>query len=110
MKKIISFVIFIFLISLSLSIILSCKAETIETVETPIIFHPYPSTEIEIDCDTPDTTIYYTIDGSTPTTLSNEYTEALSLSLETTSWVKAFAVKDDMNDSNVATFTCSDCH
>ncbi len=46
-------------------------------------------------------TIYYTTDGSTPTTSSSQYTGALSgLSYMTT--IKAIAVKDGWNDSPVA--------
>ncbi len=84
------------------------SGEYIITVATPTISHPYPS--IEINCDTSGATIYYTTDGTTPTTSSSEYSDPLSLPHSITPSVKAFAVKDDMDDSNVATYTCSNCH
>ena len=48
-------------------------------------------------------TIYYTIDGATPTKSSSVYTSAISVSETTT--IKALAVKDSYNDSEVATAT-----
>jgi hypothetical protein len=48
-------------------------------------------------------TIYYTMDGSTPTRSSSVYSTALNFSATTT--VKAFAVKTGNSDSTVATAT-----
>ena len=47
--------------------------------------------------------IYYTTNGSTPTTASSEYTEAIKIEKNTT--VKAIAVMDDMDNSPVATIS-----
>ena len=47
--------------------------------------------------------IYYTTDGTTPTTASSEYTEAIKIEKNTT--VKAIAVMDDMDNSPVATIS-----
>ncbi|MCF7843353.1 chitobiase/beta-hexosaminidase C-terminal domain-containing protein, partial [Candidatus Gracilibacteria bacterium] len=44
-------------------------------------------------------TIYYTVDGSTPTVTSTEYSGAILLTTPTT--IKAFAVKDGIGDSGV---------
>ena len=49
-------------------------------------------------------TIHYTVDGSTPTSASTAYTEALTLTATTT--VKAIAVKDGVSSAmSSRTFT-----
>ncbi len=58
---------------------------------------------VTISCATENATIYYTVDGTTPDMNSTVYSEPLSITGTTT--VKAFAVKDDMDDSEVATAT-----
>ena len=76
-----------------------------DTVKTPVI-HPnggrfYGSETITITCPTDGADIYYTLDGTTPTTVSKQYTGAFKIKESTT--VKAIAVKDDYIDSAVAT-------
>ena len=56
-------------------------------------------TEVAISCATTGATIYYTTDGSTPTTASTEYTVEVTAAVT----IKAIAVKADMTDSAVAT-------
>lgn len=64
------------------------------------------NTEITLSCDTSDATIYYTTDGSDPTTSSNVYqTTPITITQETT--IKAYAVKSDMTDSTVTKITYS---
>lgn len=46
-------------------------------------------------------TVYYTLDGTAPTTASDKYESPIVLTATTT--VKAYAVKEGMNDSGVAT-------
>lgn len=63
----------------------------------------YPNEiSVEITCATNGATIYYTTDGSEPTTASNKYTGVLSISKTTT--LKAIAVKGELQ-SEVATAT-----
>ena len=57
--------------------------------------------EVNITCATDGATIYYTLDGSTPTITSTQYTAPFTINATTT--VKAFAVKADHDPSEVAT-------
>ena len=57
---------------------------------------------VTITCATDGATIYYTTDGSTPTSSSTQYTEAVSITQTTT--LKAIAIKGD-DESNVASAT-----
>ena len=57
-------------------------------------------TEVTITCATDGATIHYTVDGSTPTVDSPVYSTPIVINTTTT--VKAFAVKEDMGDSQVA--------
>lgn len=63
------------------------------------------SQQVEITCSTPDAAIYYTIDGSMPTTASTVYSGAITLN--DTATVKAIAAKAGMLNSSVqsAAFT-----
>ena len=58
------------------------------------------SRSVTITCETAGATIYYTTDGSDPTTASTKYTGAFTVSANTT--VKAIAVKKDTVNSDVA--------
>ncbi|MCR5014368.1 MAG: chitobiase/beta-hexosaminidase C-terminal domain-containing protein, partial [Bacteroidales bacterium] len=78
-----------------------------ETVATPT-FSPeggtyYEAQQVSIACSTADATVYYTLDGSVPTTNSMVYSSPIAISETTT--VKAIGVKDGMNNSGVATAT-----
>lgn len=55
--------------------------------------------DITISSATESATIYYTIDGSTPTTSSTKYTEPITISANKT--LKAIATKSGMNNSAV---------
>lgn len=77
----------------------------IPTCDTPT-FNPesgevLSGTEVAISTNTTGATIYYTTDGSTPSTSSNVYSEPIVITEATT--IKAYAVKTDYNDSEVAT-------
>ena len=57
--------------------------------------------EVTISTTTDGATIYYTTDGSTPTTSSSAYSTAITINSATT--LKAIAVKDGMANSEMAT-------
>lgn len=78
-----------------------------ETVAEPA-FSPAGGTytnaqNVTIKCATAGAKIYYTTDGSRPTTGSKLYSGAIKVSKTTT--IKAIAVKDGMTDSRVTTAT-----
>ena len=73
-------------------------AYTVPTVATPVI--TITSNTATITCVTDDVTIYYTTDGTTPTTLSTIYTTPFAVAVNAT--VKAFATKTNYLDSAVA--------
>jgi predicted 3-demethylubiquinone-9 3-methyltransferase (glyoxalase superfamily) len=76
-----------------------------EQVATPT-FSPAAGTyssaqSVVINCATDGATIYYTTDGSTPTSSSTVYSGAITVSSDTT--IKAYATASGMTDSEVAT-------
>lgn len=60
-----------------------------------------PTTNVSILCADPGVSIYYTIDGSTPTALSTAYTVPIVVAATTT--IKAIAIDGVLTDSAVAT-------
>lgn len=60
----------------------------------------FNTANITLATTTDGATIYYTTDGSDPTTTSTEYTSSFAVTSTTT--IKAFAVADDLDDSNIA--------
>lgn len=66
------------------------------------VFH-YPGEVITLGCDMEGTTIYYTLDGSTPTKNSTRYDGPFTIDDTTT--IKMISVKDDYSDSDVTTVT-----
>lgn len=75
---------------------------TIAQVSTPTISYNTTTNKVEITSDT-GATIYYTTDGTDPTTASTQYTEPFAIN--ETSTIKAFAVKENCINSAVATET-----
>lgn len=74
------------------------KPQPLPVVETPVI--TITDTTATITCVTDGATIYYTLDGSTPTSESTTYSSAITLTQSCT--IKAIAVKLGMTDSEVA--------
>lgn len=77
------------------------------TVETPSFSLPggnyYTAIAVEITTATEGATIYYTLDGTTPDENATLYSGEISINSTTT--LKAIAIKDNWNDSEVATAT-----
>jgi beta-galactosidase len=73
------------------------------TVDTPVIeprnTYFYKSVEIKIECATEEAEIFYTLDGSEPTTNSLRYSGSIEIDEDKT--IKAFAVKNDYKNSVV---------
>ncbi len=59
--------------------------------------------DVELECGTSGASIYYTLDGTDPSASSSLYEGAISISATTT--VKAIAVKDGLDDSNIVSET-----
>ncbi|MBO7067886.1 MAG: chitobiase/beta-hexosaminidase C-terminal domain-containing protein [Bacteroidaceae bacterium] len=59
-------------------------------------------TKVTITCATEGASIYYTTDGSTPTSSSTAYNPASKPTITAATTVKAIAVKDGLTDSEVA--------
>ena len=73
---------------------------TSDAVAAPVISGTTPfaeSTSATISCATAGASIYYTVDGSTPTSASTAYSGAIALTDTTT--VKAVAIKDGVSSS-----------
>ena len=88
----------------TLSVIVEGETPT-PTCATPT-FSPAAGTyssaqDVTISCGTSGATIYYTTDGSTPTTSDAVYSTSINVSASTT--IKAIAVKEGNNNSAVAT-------
>lgn len=61
--------------------------------------------EVELTCDNADAYIYYTLDGTDPTTDSEAYLSAIQVNADTT--IKAIAVTADEESSDIVQFTYS---
>lgn len=63
------------------------------------------SADVTLTCATVDAIIYYTTDGSEPTNGGNEFKADTPIHLTATTTIKAFAVREDMEDSEILTVT-----
>ena len=91
----------------SITINYSASGSTTQTVSTPsfsLATGTYSGTQkVSINCLTEGAIIYYTTDGTNPTTSSNVYSTPISVSSSQT--IKAFAVANGYEDSEVASAT-----
>ena len=62
-------------------------------------------TKVELTTSTEGATIYYTLDGSEPTTSSTVYSAPIEITVDTT--IKAIAVKTGLTNSDVSQFSYS---
>jgi len=77
----------------------------LETVATPTCTPSggtyYETRQVNIACETEGADIYYTLDGSAPTLQSSRYVGTITI--DSTCTLKAFAVKENMYNSNAIT-------
>ena len=62
-------------------------------------------TKVELTTSTEGATIYFTLDGSEPTTTSTVYSAPIEITVDTT--IKAMAVKTSLTNSDVSQFSYS---
>lgn len=74
-------------------------------VFTPAAGEYTAATTVTIACETEGATIYYTLDSTDPTVDSTEYTEGIKLNASGEYTIKAIAVAEGCNPSEVATAT-----
>lgn len=79
------------------------------TLSAPVFDIPggnyHQSTTVEVSSPIAGATLYYTLDGSEPTTNSQSSTSPLTLTITSTTTIKAIAVLNGWNNSPVATAT-----
>lgn len=85
-------------------VVLSEPVVAVEKVSAPMfsLSEGESSASLTMSSATVGADIYYTTDGSTPSSTATKYTEAITLSATTT--VKAVAIKSDKANSDVVTF------
>ena len=84
----------------SLTTPVATKTVTLAPCATPVISYNDATSKVSISCTTPNCTIYYTTDGSTPNTSSTAYSGPFSVDGPTT--VKAIATHTNLPSSTVA--------
>jgi hypothetical protein len=98
------------LVILTTVLVMTCQQpqeEIVKQVDTPF-YDPLPITynnpiDVTIDCITEGAAIYFTTDGSAPSTSSTLFSAPIPVS--STTVIKSFAVMDGMLDSSVSSVT-----
>ncbi|MEK4078980.1 chitobiase/beta-hexosaminidase C-terminal domain-containing protein [Solibacillus sp. FSL K6-1126] len=72
---------------------------------SPATGEVYAGTKVTLSSATPNATIYYTTDGSEPTTESTVYNGSTGIVINEATTIKVFATAADLDNSEVATFT-----
>lgn len=72
---------------------------------SPATGEVYAGTKVTLSTATPNATIYYTTDGSEPTTESTVYNGSTGIVINEATTIKVFATAADLDNSEVATFT-----
>jgi uncharacterized protein len=78
------------------------ETKVAEVTATPTAGAVEANTKVALATATADAKIYYTTDGSIPTASSTEYTAPITIDAAKT--IKALAIKNGLDNSNVATF------
>ena len=77
----------------------------VETIKaSPATGEVYAGTKVTLSTNTPNATIYYTIDGSEPSTASEVYDAAAGIVVNEALTIKAFAIATGLDDSEMASF------
>jgi len=77
----------------------------VETIKaSPATGEVYAGTKVTLSTNTPNATIYYTIDGSAPSTASEVYDAAAGIVVNEALTIKAFAIATGLDDSEMASF------
>lgn len=88
---------------LSTQVTLTATATLPAPVFTPVSGSTDTAITVSMNCDVTAANIYYTMDGSTPTDASALYTAPIELNVPGTYTIKAVAMRNDWENSTVAT-------
>ncbi|MEE3808568.1 chitobiase/beta-hexosaminidase C-terminal domain-containing protein [Lysinibacillus fusiformis] len=91
--------------SKSFQLVLNYEPTQVANIKAvPATGEVYAGTKVTLSTDTPNATIYYTIDGSEPSTASTVYDAAAGIVINEAMTIKAFATATSLNDSEIASF------
>ncbi len=89
----------------SFQLVLNYEPTEVTNVKAfPATGEVFAGTKVTLSTDTPNATIYYTLDGSEPSTASEVYNTAAGIVVNEAMTIKAFATATGLNDSGMTTF------